>query len=46
VSNHAPSPANTGVSGEVEDPAGLDARRAELGLQAMEVKDFRPPPGC
>ena len=34
------------VIGEVEDPAGLDARRAELGLQAMEVRDFRPPPGC
>lgn len=34
------------VVGEVEDPAGLDARRAELGLQAMEVRDFRPPPGC
>lgn len=32
--------------GEVEDPAGLDARRTELGLQAMEVRDFRPPPGC
>lgn len=34
------------VVGEVEDPAGLDARRAELGLQAMEARDFRPPPGC
>lgn len=34
------------VVGEVEDPAGLDARRAELGLQGMEVRDFRPPPGC
>ena len=34
------------VMGEVEDPAGLDTRRAELGLQAMEVRDFRPPPGC
>jgi hypothetical protein len=32
--------------GEVEHPASLDARRAELGLQAMEVRDFRPPPGC
>jgi hypothetical protein len=32
--------------GDVEHPASLDARRAELGLQAMEVKDFRPPPGC
>lgn len=34
------------VIGEVEDPQGLDARRAELGLQAMEARDFRPPPGC
>lgn len=34
------------VEGEVEDPAGLDARRTELGLQGMEVRDFRPPPGC
>ncbi|MDB5430015.1 MAG: hypothetical protein JWP35_1131 [Caulobacter sp.] len=32
--------------GEVEDPAGLAARRAELGLQAMDARDFRPPPGC
>ena len=32
--------------GEVEDPAGLDARRTELGLQAVDVRDFRPPPGC
>lgn len=38
--------AGTWVVGEVEDPAGLDARRAELGLQAMEARDFRPPPGC
>lgn len=34
------------VVGEVEDPAGLGARRAELGLQAMDTRDFRPPPGC
>lgn len=34
------------VIGEVADPAGLDARRAELGLQAMDTRDFRPPPGC
>ena len=32
--------------GEVEDPAGLEARRAALGLQAMDSRDFRPPPGC
>jgi hypothetical protein len=32
--------------GEVEDAAGLDVRRAELGLQGMETRDFRPPPGC
>lgn len=34
------------VIGEVEDPVGLDGRRSELGLQAMETRDFRPPPGC
>lgn len=34
------------VIGEVEDPANLDARRAALGLQAMDPRDFRPPPGC
>lgn len=34
------------VVGAVEDPAGLDARRTELGLQGMETRDFRPPPGC
>lgn len=38
--------AGTWTVGVVEDPAGLDARRAELGLQAMETRDFRPPPGC
>ena len=32
--------------GDVEDPAGLDARRAELGLPTMDARDFRPPPGC
>jgi hypothetical protein len=36
----------TWVMGEVEDPEGLDRRRAELGLQAMDSRDFRPPPGC
>ena len=38
--------AGTWTVGKVEDLAGLDARRAELGLQAMETRDFRPPPGC
>jgi hypothetical protein len=38
--------AGSWTMGEVEDPDSLDARRAELGLQAMEVRDFRPPPGC
>ncbi|MDQ0464348.1 hypothetical protein QO010_002129 [Caulobacter ginsengisoli] len=32
--------------GEVEDPAGLEARRASLGLRSMARGDFRPPPGC
>ncbi len=34
------------TTGEVEDPAGLQARRDALGLQPMESRDFRPPPGC
>lgn len=34
------------LAGEVEDPAGLEARRAALGLADLDVRDFRPPPGC
>lgn len=34
------------VAGEVEDPEGLEARRAVLGLADLDMRDFRPPPGC
>jgi hypothetical protein len=34
------------TAGEVEDPDGLEARRAALGLEAPDTRDWRPPPGC
>lgn len=34
------------TAGEVEDPDGLAARRAELGLETLDVSGFSPPPGC
>lgn len=33
-------------AGDIEDPEGLDARRAALGLVDLDIRDFRPPPGC
>ncbi len=34
------------TAGEVEDPDGLAARRAAMGLEGFDARGFQPPPGC